>query len=68
MTTSAAWKRTRIAVWWIVGIAWILGWVLFLVGRDSLRLYAAIVLLICGVFIAVLKWGDRKPSGSEEKR
>lgn len=67
MTTSTTWRRTRIAMWWIVGLAWIAGWVLFLVAHDPLRLYAAFVLLISGVFIAALKWGDRRRSGNGEK-
>ena len=64
MTTSVAGSRSRAAVWSIVGIAWILAWVFFIVGHERTRLYAAIVLLVCMAIIGALQWRHRDSSGN----
>lgn len=54
------------AVWWILGLAWIAAWLLFLFGSARLRGGASLVLLFCMAVFAVLKWRDRRPIRSKE--
>lgn len=55
------------AVWGTVCIVWIGAWLVYLFGSGRLRSEATILLLICGVVIALLSWRKRSDSRDKEE-
>ncbi len=67
MTAFSQKKWAVASVWGAVCIVWISAWLLFLFASGRLRSEAAILLLVCGVVIAMLSWRKRRDSRDKEE-